>query len=145
MPVEGSLYNAQTGKTTSWNSASIGNNHYADVNGNVYHNDGGGWNQHSSSGWSKASGDTSWADSASQARSSGEDRWGGFSGADHSWGGGGFGGGGFGGAGSAAVASAAAASEGVSAGSAADARSSIMLTDRTGTPVLTPQMFGVLR
>ena len=94
---EGSLYNAQTGKTNSWNTASVGNNHYADVNGNVYHNDGGGWNQHSSSGWSRASGDTSWADSASQARSSGEDRWGGFSGADHSWGGGGFGSGGFGG------------------------------------------------
>ena len=94
---QGSLYNAQTGKTTSWDSASIGNNHYADVNGNVYHNDGGGWNQQSTSGWSKASGDTSWADSASQARSSGEDRWGGFSSADHSWGGGGFGGGGFGG------------------------------------------------
>ena len=93
---QGSLYNAQTGKTTSWNTASLGNNHYADVNGNVYHNNG-GWNQFSSSGWSKASGDTSWADSASQARSSGEDRWGGFSGADHSWGGGGFGGGGFGG------------------------------------------------
>jgi hypothetical protein len=93
---EGSLYNAQTGKTTSWNSASLGNNHVADVNGNVYHNDGGGWNQFSSSGWSRASGDTSWADSASQARSAGDDRWGGFSGAAHSWGGGGgFGGGGF--------------------------------------------------
>ena len=44
-------------------------NHYADVNGNVYHNNGSGWQQHSSSGWGTASGDTSWADRESQARS----------------------------------------------------------------------------
>ena len=93
----GSTYNAKTGKTNTWGTASVGNNHYADVNGNVYKNTGDGWQQHSSSGWSSASGDTSWADRESQARSTGDDRWGGFSGADHSWGGGGFGGGGFGG------------------------------------------------
>ena len=107
----GSTYNAKTGNTNTWATASVGNNHYADVNGNVYHNDGSGWQQHSSSGWGGASGDSSWADKESQARSSGADRAGGFSesgfadrfnrgggfggfgGGDHSWGGGGFGGG----------------------------------------------------
>jgi hypothetical protein len=90
----GSTYNAKTGKTNTWGSASVGNNHYADVNGNVYHNNGAGWQQHSSGGWGSASGDTSWADKESQARSGGEDKWGGFSGGDHSFGGfGGFGGG----------------------------------------------------
>jgi hypothetical protein len=99
---EGSTYNARTGKTNTWSSASLGNDHYADVNGNVYHNSGNGWQQHTAGGWSGASGDTSWADRESQARSSGADRWGGFSGADADrfgggadrWGGGGFGGGG---------------------------------------------------
>ena len=100
----GSTTNAATGKTNSWATASVNGNHYADVNGNVYKNTGDGWQQHSSSGWGGASGDTSWADRESQARSSGNDRWSGFSGADHSFGGGGwgggdrsFGGGGFGG------------------------------------------------
>ncbi|MET0204396.1 MAG: carbohydrate-binding family V/XII, partial [Casimicrobiaceae bacterium] len=107
---EGSTYNAKTGKTNTWGTASVGNNHYADVNGNVYHNDGSGWQQHSSSGWSGASGDSSWADRESQARSSGSDKWGGFSsseadrfggGGGDRWGGGGggFGGGSFGGGG----------------------------------------------
>ena len=103
----GSTYNAKTGQTNTWGTASVGNNHYADVNGNVYHNDGSGWQQHSASGSSPASGDTSWADKESQARSSGEDRAGSFSesspmarsGSGGGWGGGGdrFGGGGFGG------------------------------------------------
>jgi hypothetical protein len=105
----GSTYNAKTGQTNTWGTASVGNNHYADVNGNVYHNDGSGWQQHSSSGTSAASGDTSWADKESQARSSGEDKAGGFSesspmarsGSGGGWGGSGggdrFGGGGFGG------------------------------------------------
>ena len=92
----GSTYNAATGKTNTWNTASVGNNHYADVNGNVYRNTGDGWQQHSSSGgWGAASGDTSWANRESQARSAGDDHFGGFGG----FGGGGdhFGGGGFGG------------------------------------------------
>ncbi len=89
----GSTYNARTGKTNTWNTASLGNNHYADVNGNVYHNNGSGWQQHSSSGWGTASGDTSWADRESQARSTGDDRFGGFSNSfNHNFGGGGFGG-----------------------------------------------------
>ena len=89
----GSTYNANTGKTNNWATASVGNNHYADVNGNVYRNTGDGWQQHSSSGWSSASGASSWADRESQARTMGDDRWGGggFGGGDR------FGGGGFGG------------------------------------------------
>ena len=72
----------------------VGNQKYADVNGNVYHNDGSGWQQHSSSGWGAASGDTSWADRESQARSTGDSHFGGFG----SYGGGDrFGGDGFGG------------------------------------------------
>ncbi len=70
----GTSTNAQTGKTNTWGTATVGNNKYADVNGNVYHNDGNGWQQHSSSGWSSASGDTSWADRESQARQTGESR-----------------------------------------------------------------------
>jgi hypothetical protein len=105
----GSVYNANTGKTTSWGSDSIGNDHYADSNGNVYHNSGSGWQQHSSSGWSGASGNTSWADNESAARSTGDSRSsdfssgfggdGGMFGGDRGGGGGGFfgGGGGFGG------------------------------------------------
>ena len=107
----GSTYNANTGKTNTWGTASAGNNHYADVNGNVYKNTGDGWQQHSSSGWGSASGDSSWADRESQARSTGDDRWGGassspggFGGGDRFGGGGGWGGrfggsGGFGGGG----------------------------------------------
>ena len=113
---EGSTYNAKTGKTNTWDTASVGNNHYADVNGNTYKNTGDGWQQHSSSGWGGASGDNSWADRESQARSfsgggfggSSADRFGGGGGwgGDRSFGGGGgggwggrFGGGGGGGGG----------------------------------------------
>ena len=92
----GSTYNARTGTTNTWGSASLGNNHYADVNGNVYRNTGDGWQQHGSSGgWASASGASSWGDRESQARSAGESRWGGggdFGGGDR-FGGGGFGGG----------------------------------------------------
>ena len=73
---EGTTYNAKTGKTNSWNTASLGNNHYADVNGNVYKNTGSGWQQHGAGGWGGASGDTSWADRESQARSDGASRFG---------------------------------------------------------------------
>ena len=85
----GSTYNANTGKTNNWATASVGNNHYADVNGNVYKNTGDGWQQHSSSGWSNSSSASSWGDKESQARSTGDDRFGSGGG----WGGGGFGGG----------------------------------------------------
>ena len=102
----GSSYNAHTGKTNTWSSASIGNDHYANVNGNVYHNGSNGWQQHSASGFGAAGGDTGWADRDAQSRSEGSDRFGGFSGGgggshfgggDSRSGGGGFGGGGFGG------------------------------------------------
>jgi hypothetical protein len=88
---EGSTYNAKTGKTNSWNTASMGNNHYADVNGNVYRNTGNGWQQHSSSGYSNASANSS-MDKEAQARSSGDQRASSFGGSSH-FGGGGFGGG----------------------------------------------------
>jgi hypothetical protein len=108
----GSVYNANTGKTTSWDAANTANNRYADSSGNVFQSSGSGWQQHSSSGWSSAGGDTSWADQESQARSAGDSRSSGFSnsfggggllGGDRSSGGGGWGdrfgggGGGFGG------------------------------------------------
>jgi hypothetical protein len=102
----GSTYNAKTGNTNTWATASVGNNHYADVNGNVYKNTGDGWQEHSSSGWNNMLQNTSSADREAQARSSGGDRWGGFSEASpmsRTGGGGGFdsgdrfGGGGFGG------------------------------------------------
>ena len=105
---EGSTYNAKTGNTNTWGTASVGNNHYADVNGNVYSNTGNGWQQHNASGTSAASGDTSWANRESQARSGGSDSWGGDRfgggdsfgsryGGDSGFGGDRFGGGGFGG------------------------------------------------
>jgi len=101
----GSTYNAKTGNTNAWASASVGNNHYADVNGNVYKNTGDGWQQHSSSGgWNNMLQNTSSADREAQARSTGGDRAGSFSEAspmsrsDGGFGGGDrFGGGGFGG------------------------------------------------
>jgi hypothetical protein len=73
----GSVYNANTGKSTSWGADSSANNHYADSSGNVYRNggsDGSSWQQHSSSGWSNASGDNSWANKESTARSAGDSR-----------------------------------------------------------------------
>ncbi len=99
----GSTYNATTGKTNTWGTASVGNNHYADVNGNVYKNTGDGWQQHSSSGWSNSSSASSWGDKESQARSGDSASGFGGGGWDRSsgggFGGGGFGGGGFGGGG----------------------------------------------
>ncbi|HEV8502411.1 MAG TPA: carbohydrate-binding family V/XII [Casimicrobiaceae bacterium] len=96
----GTLNNATTGKSDTWSTASLGNNHYADVNGNVYRNNGSGWEQHGSGGWNSAGGDTSWADREAQSRSDGDDRSGSFSSEADRFGGGGFDGarsGGFGG------------------------------------------------
>jgi hypothetical protein len=95
----GSSYNANTGKTNNWATASVGNNHYADVNGNVYKNTGNGWEQHDSNGWNSRSTAPSSVSNEAQARSTGDDRWGGggFGGGGWDRGGGGFGGGGFGG------------------------------------------------
>jgi hypothetical protein len=95
----GTSTNAATGKTNTWGTASVGNQKYADVNGNVYHNDGSGWQQHYSGGWGAASGDTSWANREAQARSAGDSRFGGgdFGGGDRFGGGARFGGGSYGG------------------------------------------------
>lgn len=78
-------------------TATVGNNHYADVNGNVYRNTGNGWEQHGSSGWngaSEASGRS--MQSEQQARSMGEQRASAssFGGGSRSYGGGFHGGGG---------------------------------------------------
>jgi hypothetical protein len=89
-------YNAKTGQTHTWNSGTPSNSHYADANGNAFRSDAsGGWQQHSSGGWGGASGDSSWADRESQARSTADSRWGGggFGGGDDRFGGGSFGGG----------------------------------------------------
>jgi hypothetical protein len=99
-------------------TATVGNDHYADVNGNVYRNTGSGWEQHSGSGWGSASTENARSmESQDQARNLGEQRssassWGGGdrsfgsgfrgSGGEPAGGGGGFrggGGGGFGGGG----------------------------------------------
>ena len=93
----GSSTNAVTGKTNTWGTATAGNQHYADVNGNVYHNDGNGWQEHSSKGWGAAQGDTGWADRASQARAAGDQRFGSVDNRFGGFGGDRFGGGGFGG------------------------------------------------
>jgi hypothetical protein len=97
-------YNARTGQSNTFGTASLGNDHYADANGNVYRNTGSGWQQHTSNGWQAAGGDTSWADREQQARSTGQDRFSSFNSGgwgDRFGGGGGFGdrfgGGGFGG------------------------------------------------
>lgn len=81
--------------------AKVGNNVYADHDGNVYSNSGGSWNQwnHNTQGWSGLT-NSSYShdlDNMSQARSSGDKSWNNFGGSswgDHSWGGGGWGGGG---------------------------------------------------
>ena len=97
--------NARTGQTNSYSSGFNGNDHYAGADGNVYKNDGGGWQQTqagSGGGWQSASGDNAWANQEQQARSQGESRFdsvqnGGWSGRSDGGFGGGAGGGGFGG------------------------------------------------
>ena len=91
--------NAKTGQTNTVDSARVGDNHYADVNGNVYSNTGNGWQQHDANGWQNAGGDTSWADREQQARSASADRFGGFQGGGWADRGGGYGGARFGGGG----------------------------------------------
>jgi hypothetical protein len=94
----GTVGNAYTGQSTNVaranvsgpggnevRAATVGNDHYADVNGNVYKNTGSGWEQHNSSGgWSSASGEGARSmEPENQARSMGEQR-----SAASSWGGG---------------------------------------------------------
>jgi hypothetical protein len=94
----GTVGNAYTGQSTNVarasvsgpggneaRAATVGNDHYADVNGNVYKNTGSGWEQHNSNGsWSSASGEGARSmQSEEQARNMGEQR-----SAASSWGGG---------------------------------------------------------
>ena len=90
---ETTVDNARTGQTNTYSSGFNDGDRYAGADGNVYQNDGSGWQHTSGSGWQGASGDTSWADGEQQARSASQSRFG------SAWGGGGggFGGGGFGG------------------------------------------------
>ncbi|MEP7330029.1 MAG: autotransporter [Betaproteobacteria bacterium] len=64
----GSLYDLPS---NAWQSSSKGNDSYADANGNVYRKSGDGWQQHTATGWSRATGDTSWADQEAQSRTDG--------------------------------------------------------------------------
>jgi hypothetical protein len=98
--------NANTGTTNTYDSARVGNNHYASADGNVYKNTGDGWQQAGPSGWQSAGGaDNSWADREQQGRSQSDSRFGSFQGGGFAnrfggsgYGGGDrFGGGGFGG------------------------------------------------
>lgn len=88
---ETSVYDAKTGQTKTYGGGA--NDHYADPSGNVYKNSGSGWQQHSSSGWGDASGDTSSLDKESDARDSGESKYNSRSsgedsgGSEKSWGG----------------------------------------------------------
>ena len=93
----GTVGNAYTGQSTNVaranvsgpggndvRAATVGNDHYADVNGNVYKNTGSGWEQHNSGGWSSASGEGARSmESEERARDMGEQR-----SAASSWGGG---------------------------------------------------------
>ena len=87
-----SYTSARTGQTSSVDSASVGNNHYASADGNVYKNTGSGWQKAGAGGWGGAGGDNSWANAEQGARDQGASRSSGF-------GGGGFGGGSGGGGG----------------------------------------------
>jgi len=94
----GTVGNAYTGQSTNVShvnvsgpggndvrTATVGNDHYADVNGNVYKNTGSGWEQHNSNGgWSSASEEGARSmESENLARNMGEQR-----SAASSWGGG---------------------------------------------------------
>jgi hypothetical protein len=68
--------NARTGQSNTVSTASVGDNHYASANGNVYKNTGSGWEQHNpqSGGWNQAGGNTSSLNREAQGRSSSEAR-----------------------------------------------------------------------
>ena len=94
----GTVTDTRTGQSASYKTASAGNDHYADVNGNVYKNTGSGWEKNTGSGWESAKPEESSSMAREeQARSEGEDRFNSFNrGASegHFGGGGGFRGGG---------------------------------------------------
>ena len=100
---KGTVGNAYTGQSTNVaranvqgaggneaRAATVGNDHYADVNGNVYKNTGSGWEKHDSGGgWSSVSDDSAKSmQSEQEARNKGEQRSdaSSFGGGDHSFG-----------------------------------------------------------
>ena len=62
---------ARTGQSHTFDSGLDGNDRYAGADGQVYHNDGGGW-QNASGG--SLSGDSAWADREQSARDAGSNR-----------------------------------------------------------------------
>ncbi|HTO48546.1 MAG TPA: carbohydrate-binding family V/XII, partial [Burkholderiales bacterium] len=71
----GTVTDTRTGQSASYKSASAGNDHYADVNGNVYKNTGSGWEKNTGSGWENARPEESSSMAKEQqARSEGEQR-----------------------------------------------------------------------
>ena len=71
----GTVTNTRTGQSTSYRTESAGNDHYADVNGNVYKNSGSGWEKNTGSGWESAKPEESSSMAREQqARSEGEER-----------------------------------------------------------------------
>jgi hypothetical protein len=106
--------NGKTGQTNTYGAAHDGNDVYAGSDGNVYRNDGSGWQENSGSGWhgTDSASDSSYLDQESQARGWGSNQYSSFAnrgyygdsgfsggyrgGSFGGWGGGGgFGGGGF--------------------------------------------------
>jgi hypothetical protein len=69
---------ANTGTTNTYDSARVGNNHYASSDGNEYKNTGDGWQKAGPSGWQSSDGDNSWADREQQARTQSDSRFGAF-------------------------------------------------------------------
>jgi len=100
----GEVGNAYTGQSTNVShanvsgpggndvrTATVGNDHYADVNGNVYRNTGDGWQKHDSNGaWSSAGESARSMESEQSARSMGEQRASAssYGGGEHGYGGG---------------------------------------------------------
>src|SRR5262249_13158186 len=69
--------NGRTGETNTYEAGHVGNNVYAGSDGNVYRNDGDGWQKYSGGGWQNTESGypTNDLDRFSQARSYGEDRY----------------------------------------------------------------------
>jgi hypothetical protein len=83
---------AQTGQSYTRNSGSTGGGYYAGADGNVYRNNGNGWEQNRSDGSWQGAGNQDWASREAGARDDASSRYGG-----GSWDRGGFNGGGWGG------------------------------------------------
>jgi hypothetical protein len=82
---EATVTNAATGASRTFGGGSGAGSYLAGADGNVYRNQGGGWQSLGSGGWQDASSDTAWADDEQQARSDGQSRFDSFS--SGGWGG----------------------------------------------------------